>query len=244
MQGNEKRQRPILFAAAMVRAIIEGRKTQTRRVLDPQPPPPGVVQRIAGIDYSWIAPRAPSVIWRPAGPVWAVRQAMGREPELVCRYGRPGDRLWVQEAHAFAWRVGDKVLVKYTADRAERCVALTADEEQKLDARRSPLTRQQPGRFLYRSCSRITLEVTEVRVQRLQEISEEDALVEGVERLIADGGWRNYGLTDLSYESNQYWATARESFQSLWDSINGARPGCSWSDSPWVWAITFKKAEG
>ena len=90
-------ERPILFSGAMVRAIMDGRKTQTRRVIKPQPPSVDAVRVMSGDGYHWLPPEPGIGAWRPAGAVWAVRDLMGQEPLLRCPYGQPGDRLWVKE---------------------------------------------------------------------------------------------------------------------------------------------------
>lgn len=88
-----------------------------------------------------------------------------------------------------------------------------------------------------RWASRLTLEVTDVRVQRLQDISEEDALSEGFVR----GNFWPRRNEQGAFHLGPVWSNAREAFQELWDSINGERPGRSWETNPWVWAITFNR---
>ena len=87
-----------------------------------------------------------------------------------------------------------------------------------------------------RWASRITLEIISVRVERLNEISEADAIAEGIEKV--PQGWRRYGPLVNPSGSNQKLALARDSYQTLWESING--PG-SWALNPWVWVIEFRK---
>lgn len=181
-------ERPILFAGSMVRAILGGRKTQTRRVVDERMRvgyPHDEVQRAwrtgfittGGLSFNW-----------------------------NCPYGRPGDRLWVRET----WRAETSGEV--------RSVYYRADEEWHEDAG------WKPSIHMPRWASRLTLDVTGVRVQRLQEISEEDARAEGVEPEGRDG----HGPL-----------THTNAFRSLWVNINGARPGCSWEANPWVWVVSF-----
>jgi hypothetical protein len=87
--------RPILFNGDMVRAILDGRKTQTRRPMKNQPPDPEAVRRLAGDVFSPLL--GTDGTWRVAGPVWAVRELLGAEPRWGCPFGKAGDRLWVRE---------------------------------------------------------------------------------------------------------------------------------------------------
>lgn len=200
------KERPILFSGPMVRAILEGRKTQTRRVIDTQPDERGL----------WPRGTAP-------GPG-------------DCHYGQPGDHLWVRETWR-AWPLvgaGDLWRFEFKADGATRDLLVPSDWEPPKTLSRQP-SPWVPSIFLPHFASRLTLEVTDVRVQRLQEISEADAFAEGVEAnpyVMADGTVDD--LMSISAQSN---------FEALWDSINGERPGCSWEANPWVWAISFRRAE-
>lgn len=185
---NEK---PILFNGEMVRAILSGQKTQTRRVIKPQPTrsvSPGAVIAdfwIAGIPYN-----------------------VSKIPF------HNGDRLWVRET----WRAqfGDDVSVfGYRADNdPDECGCVHGYSKWK------------PSIFMPRSASRITLEVVNVRVEKVQDISEEDATAEGV--------WPK-GIGNLAIPKPN---TFR--FQQLWDSINEKR-GHSWDSNPWVWVVEFRR---
>lgn len=208
------KERGILLSAPMVRALLEGRKSQTRRVLRPG-------QRVE--------------VDRQGYPFVAVRHSCGWERRVVpCPYGQPGDRLWVRETWA-GWPNADgSVTVAYRAscnndefDLVESDGALARVE----------VVRWRPAIHMPRWASRITLELTDVRVQRAQDISQEDAMAEGVERgdVVTGGAWRRYTATGPSCEG------PRESFRSLWDSINGERQGYSWADNPWVWALSFRR---
>lgn len=189
--------RPILFSAPMVRAILEGRKTQTRRVVKPQP-----VDPFTGRDLS-----------------------AGARPDSLphCPYGQPGDHLWVRET----WqpeRHNQCERITYAADGG---VAFVDDSDVPRNWRRPKAARTGNITPLYmpRWASRITLEVTGVRVERLQDITEEDARAEGVE---AD----DIGKVGLPCYS------ARQNFERLWESINGAG---SWAANPWVWVVEFRR---
>lgn len=225
------KERPILFSAPMVRALLDGSKTQTRRAVKPQPPSIEQVKAKAGIDYDWIAPRKPEQPWRVAGPVWAVRDLMGQKPHLRCPYGQPGDRLWVRESWSpdppdvdgwgyTAWagcREGQIAGVPERFRHPRFC-------NYAADWLHGPI-RWTPSIHMPRWASRITLEVTAVRVERLQDISEADVIAEGA-------SWAACGAPQEG--------SHRADFARLWESINGPD---SWTANPWVWAISFKRLE-
>lgn len=167
--------RPIIFSAPMVRALLYGRKTQTRRALKP---PYGTLEYLGG------------ETWRP-----------------ICTKFFPGDRLWVREAHVLT-----PAGVAYVADGADHYGA------------GGPL-RKRPSIHMPRWASRLTLHVTEVRVQRLHEISAEDVAAEGA--------------CELAFmpPSEADTAEARAVFRSLWNSLHGPD---AWDANPWVCAISFK----
>lgn len=121
-----------------------------------------------------------------------------------CPYGKPGDRLWVRETHS--------------VQPCNCCVRYKADDDL-LDAGE----KWQPSIFMYRKDSRITLEITNVRVERLHDLSESGAEAEGVSSTFAG-----------SFE-----IPARDAFQSLWQKINGKK--CPWASNPWVWVVEFRK---
>lgn len=192
-------ERPILFSGEMVRAILDGRKTQTRRPIAPTQP------RADGL---WPA---------------------GRDPLSDCPFGAIGDRLWVRETWGRYFTDGVGMHTVYRADGEH--------EREWLD-----LGRWRPSIHMPRWASRLTLRITHVRVERLQDISEEDARAEGVEpgdRLVrclqtvpcASGGPSCCGSTVMA---DDY----RAGFQRVWRSIYGAE---TWDANPWVWAISFER---
>jgi hypothetical protein len=185
------RERPLIFSAPMVRAILAGRKTQTRRVVKPQP-----VKTRGG--WEW---RDGDVVWRWPGGVH------------TCPYGRPGDRLWVKEV----WTLPDPT------DPRTVCYRASDDPVTTGVPWRSPL-------FMPRAASRITLEVTAVRVERVQDISTCDVRAEGID--VSDG-------LDPTRDAERIKWVGR--FARTWDAINGKR--APWASNPWVWAITFRVAE-
>ncbi|AWI57148.1 hypothetical protein [Sinorhizobium fredii] len=194
--------RPILFSGPMVRALLAGRKTQTRRILKPQP-----------IGFDW--------------------------HDLKCKPRiEIGDRLWVREAH-YLTDDGDDEYAVYVADgndaTGEHLHEVAALEKLHPTVDWSRHKKQRPSIHMPRWASRITLIVTDVRVERLQEISEADAIAEGIAEIASgdkslrfwkryrDGGWNGYVDSPIA------------SYASLWTEING--PG-SWEANPWVVAYT------
>jgi hypothetical protein len=180
------KERPILFSAPMVRAILEGRKTQTRRIVKPQPD--GIRAKFHHFDF--------------------VGQAVFTDGSYVqCPYGKPGDRLWVRESFSRS-----PLGVLYRADFVKTARASRWGD------------RWRPSIHMPRVASRILLEITDVRVERLNEITEKDASAEGVSADVFLGDT----------------PTAIVPFCMLWESIHG--PG-SWEKNPWVWVIEFKIIE-
>lgn len=207
------KERPILFSGPMVRAILEGRKTQTRRVLNPQPKYVYGHWRLEG--YEGRGDNRHSVLSCPFYPVeYAQPEARGWFAGSGCPYGQVGDRLWVGES----WHINTTGQVCYRADGDHTAV------------------RCKPSIFMPRNLSRITLEITDIRVQRLQEISEEDARAEGV------GDPYDYQLPEY-YEKKRLYDIGISvcAFAGLWDSIN--RKKYPWESNPWIWALTFKRLE-
>lgn len=192
------KERPLLFSAPMVCAIREGRKTQTRRVMKPQPWEDKV--------YGWT--------WRK-GVGWPNVDMVPATQQLAAQfspYGIVGDRLWGRETHMVRDR---DVIYRADANQAEeRSVVRLA---RKHGTKVPPWT---PSIHMPRWASRILLEITGVRVERLQDISEDDIQSEGVTNGVF--------LTEKG---------RREAWQFLWERINGAE---SWAANPWVWVIEFK----
>ena len=202
--------KPILFSAPMVRALLDRRKSQTRRALRPQPSRP-----VFGDGY-----------WYDADACG--RDILDGEPPIT-RYA-VGDLLWCREAWA---KVGDE------PDDIHACPDMRVHTYYRADAVDPELRRWRPSIFMPRWASRLTLEVSEVRVERLQDISEADAPAEGIEKDFAVGlrdvwGWHDYLRGDEL--PKRYYADPRESFRSLWVSINGAD---AWEANPFVAALTI-----
>lgn len=239
------KERPILFSAPMVRAILEGRKTQTRRVVKPQP--------IACDKYVGGA-----FIERRPGRTdgGQDRTAVGAPSDYVarvCPYGRIGDRLWVRETFAH-WTARDIFsgapvpVTAYRAGRQWRNGNCPSYEKDKLfwknpDDKPTNVKWKSPI-HMPRWASRITLEITDVRVQRVQDISEADAIAEGCDAACGMSGDDDLMVSQVQqmrgFDSS--YSVAR--FVLLWDSINGKRPGVTnWNVNPCVWALTFKRVE-
>lgn len=209
----------------MVRAVLAGTKTQTRRLVKPQPT--GFVG-------------GPGVTLRDGTPAPLIPMDETVSPcgqEIRSPYGQPGDRLWVREA----WRAPSEFdRVKPSDLPAPRNGLLGTPIIYEASRHESvQFGKLRPGMFMPRWACRITLEVTGVRVERLQDISEADAVAEGIERMPCRVPntrlWRNYTPGNGWTPSV---AIPQNSFRSLWESING--PG-SWDLNPWVWAISFQK---
>lgn len=202
--------RPILFSAPMVRAILEGRKTQTRRVVKPVGNDEGFVI----IDYGnggW--PYRSDDGDSTTHTVKRGGKLYHDETPHACPYGQPGDRLWVREAWA-THACFDNIPPR---DLTTRSIHYQADGKVETGKYRQAF-------HMPRWASRILLEVTGVRVERLQDISEADALAEGV--------------TVTPCHPRHADRMGRNTYRDLWESING--PG-SWDANPWVWVIEFKR---
>lgn len=208
---------PILFSAPMVRAILDGKKSQTRRVAKKMVRHPDL-----GNLYT------PGALAMEGEPQHVIERA--------CPYGRPGDRLWVRETWQgplFDGEHGD--VDRRTIEKPEHCVykADGVPAPEFIDADDNLQCCWRPSIHMPRWASRITLEITSVRVERLQDISEADAIAEGIESR-ADG-WAWYTGQD---HKTSYTTQPITSYRSLWDSINGAE---SWAANPWVWVVEFKR---
>ncbi|HDR8950793.1 TPA: hypothetical protein QDA82_001069 [Burkholderia vietnamiensis] len=229
------KERPILFSGAMVRAILEGRKTQTRRIVKPTG---------AHHIFQFRGREEARGTDEPTGE-WAWCRAERVISEHIrCPYGKPGDRLWVREAFRFTsdfdgdspTSVGGRCLdagyrtpwapVRYEVDGEERdwrWVGTPPGHE--VTAGRARASMHMP-----RWASRITLEITCVRAERLQAISWDDAIAEGIK----DPRRAAVRIDPIDGTVAQ--------FRQLWDSLNASR-GHGWDANPWVWAIEFRRIE-
>lgn len=222
------RERPIIFNADMVRAVLDGRKTQTRRVMKVQPESNqlGLLRITASTNRSDIGKYH-----------WAESNATGnhvRSKLFACPYGAVGDRLWVRETFRVHSRATDLATLVYKASEQQSWTQQTHRVPIEKCNKPAVVDKWTPSIHMPRWASRITLEITGVRVERMYDISEADARAEGVEQL-RGGFWRHYqpGWT-------QHQLSARGSFVTLWKSIYGEE---SWQANPWVWVIEFKRVE-
>lgn len=241
------KERGILFKGRLVRAILDGSKTQTRRIVKPQPPSPEEVRKKAGIDYHLFTDNIMPNIWRIAGSVWAVRDLMGpdasKAPQWKCPYGIPRDRLWVRET----WAPADFILKGYDLDTPE-IIAYQADKTARTElgsidtyAWNWNMMKWKPSIHMFRWASRIDLEITDIRVERIQDISEGDARAEGIDWAAPQFTQEQPDEHPHEVGYNRSGASfARDNFRRLWDSINAKR-GFGWDANPWVWVITFRR---
>lgn len=205
--------KPIIFNGTMIRALLDDRKTQTRRVVQRARHPYGEMLTPDQI--------ATEVLWNTG----AIR----------CPYGQPGELLWVRET----WQGYRRTSYEYdewdeiqdAADRAEHGDAWSW--VYKADGENFP-NKWFPSIHMPRSASRLTLEITDVRVERVQDISERDAKAEG----IGDGGFGSQASVELDGGRTHH-NTPQGCFRKLWDSIYAKR-GHGWDANPYVWALTFK----
>lgn len=214
------KERPMLFSAPMVRALLDGSKTQTRRVMKPQPEP---------------IPHRPGDYWWPCNAFQSmVSVSDTRAPGAhgmagdACQYGAHGDHLWVRETwHCDHFEVQKGPYLE--VPEARELLVYRADSERPYEAEQ-PVWR--PSIHMPRWASRILLEIISVRVERLNDCSEVDALAEGVKAEPCDH-------VRLSCEEiGCCGPTAKGMYAALWDQINGAG---AWAVNPWVWVVEFKR---
>lgn len=219
--------RSILFNGPMVRAILEGWKTQTRRT-----------RGLGRLNDSWYRDRIDKVECRDGlWHFWELGHGSSALPVFTarCPYGQPGDRLWVKETHGFWCHSFESVGVQYAAGGEDQIVYFPDEKgmptlEVQTRRNRDGSRRMRPSIHMPRWASRIDLENSRIRVERLQDIREVGAKKEGIKSLPGGG----YG-TDEPFSCEN---TARDAFQSLWESINGLE---SWDENPWVWVIEFRR---
>jgi len=214
-------ERPILFSGPMVQALLSGRKTQTRRLIKPQPlcngRQPLVSFNQGRAEYSF-------------GP--ADRNAQGLRWRR-CPHGQPGDRLWVKET----WRPRGSLHpwdldVTYAADGAVRTIKDGDFGERDWTMPKAAATGNVSPLFMPRWASRLTLEITDVRPERLNDIRDEDAEAEGIrDPSLGDTVWA--GFMGIARDR----CPSKTAFALLWMVLHGSD---SWRVNPWVWAITFR----
>lgn len=215
----------MIMGSESVRAILEGRKTQIRRVVKPQP--------LEGSRWvGWLLDstgreddkRIGSACWRC--------DSIGRDLYVKPRY-KVGEIVYVKEG----WKIAENVTIDGVAP-----VLYESETPPKvmeyIKNWKSPFSMPEQA-------SRIHLEITEIKAQRVQDITEEEAMAEGIEKPIEERcmlAYRDYSIKEEDNEGYNWFRTAKESYASLWDSIN-AKKGFPWGVSPWVFAYTFKVVE-
>jgi hypothetical protein len=231
------KERGIIMSGGNPSAILEGRKTQTRRIAK-------------GAALEWLEPGM------------FTREYVASPENHLCPYGQPGDRLWVKETwwqpEPYSYGTlpsgepmsGPRSYSKYAPVLyASDGNPLNTPNQHYPDGLRGGLFsapdpyaiwKKRPSIFMPRWASRILLEIATVRVERLQDISEADAKAEGIYGAHIENGWywRNYMLSDEEAECSPMLTSPIESYRSLWESINGAG---SWDANPYVWVIEFKR---
>jgi len=235
------KERPILFSAPMVRAILEGRKTQTRRVVkcDYEIVDLATLERWARglasnacfgrtITEEDIAQKADQL----KGRLHPVVTSGGNMVGLFSPYGQPGDRLWVRETH----------MLGLDPDIQVGAVAYKADGYVRGGLGDFELQKWRPSIHMPRWASRILLEITAVRVERLQDISEADALSEGIESLTGDKTIYHWDFPKpRPKHAVSGYKSAQSAYKELWAEINGRE---SLDDNPFVWVVEFNSLEG
>ncbi|MBO9151891.1 hypothetical protein ACFOTA_06710 [Chitinophaga sp. GCM10012297] len=223
LQRYKPRKRPILFSGAMVRAIFALLKTQTRRIAK------GV--QLKDDEYPSFYVNEKGELWMV--PLWKSNNLPSGSKAIKCPFG-PGDILWVKETFQWVDAGEDSGYVYRATDP---------------DWETTEEWRWKPSLFMPEKASRISLRVVSVRLERLQDISAEDAKAEGFACITKDGGltWK-YGIPDddglpgngrgIGWPWNEWEEDPRNAFRTIWEKING--PG-NWEASPWVWKIEFEK---
>ena len=226
------KEHPILFNQEMVKAEHADRKTQTRRAVKPQPiNEHGEIYKTGIIGPEFYEPAT----YDKNGDMISGKEIFGAYDEygdwgVKCPYGKIGDRLWVRETFRFYDGEDD---TEYTC----RSIEYRADT-----IGYHPDIRWKPSIYMPRRACRTVLEIVDIRIERVQDITEADAMAEGIKEV------GNCSPPDYDYNAKQYYVakslheTAKNAFQHLWNSINAKR-GMGWDVNPWVWVVEFKRCE-
>ncbi len=220
------KQTPVLYTAPMVRAQLSGDKTQTRRL-------------VKGEALKWLEDFDPAYVADPANG--------------LCRYGYAGDLLWGREtARAIELEDGQDG-VRYEADGTFRPIKATAAAAEAwlvMHTYRHGKGLVVPSIHMPRWACRLERELTSVSIERLQAISEADAIAEGIERGVGFPGWYRGPLKGDSHELQELGRTFRIptafpclAYRALWESINGLEGPSSWDANPWIWRLAFRELE-
>lgn len=220
------RERPIIFNADMVRAVLDGRKTQTRRIIKWRELNKGLNLQFSGLRVS-----------EELGG-WVIESNSRTSSEWRCQptpcpFGAVGDRLWVRETFRVHSRATDVATLVYKTSEQQSWTQQTHRVPIEKCNKPAVVDTWTPSIHMPRWASRITLEITGVRVERLQDISRADAIAEGGPKShpSIDAVSQDYGFPDFS----------RSWFGQTWWSIYGEE---SWKANPWVWVVEFKRVDG
>lgn len=217
----------MLFSTSMVQAELDGRKTMTRRTTD--------LESINESPDDWEFVKFEDNAKGGLNAVFKRKDSM-LHTSIPCRYGRPGDLLWVRET----WGVGcrpdpfegsvDGIEFKADAKFIDDIESLPLHRYEDFDYGNYDKSGWRPSIHMPKAIARIWLQVTDVRVERLQDIREGDAISEGI--------WLDNGVSPAGYTVHgiPHWPTAKECFAELWKSINGDE---SWQANPFVWVVSF-----
>ncbi|EKJ7338157.1 hypothetical protein [Klebsiella pneumoniae] len=225
-------ERGMIFNAEMVRALLDGRKTQTRRPI------------------KWKQTRFTEIGEREDGSKWPWSEDAEHACDFwhPCPFGAVGDRIWVREAFRVHSRATDVATLVYKASERNSWTEQTRRVPVAVCNKPATPEKWTPSLHMPRWASRIMLEITGVRVERLNAISPEDAESEGLERTNFTGfgdepGLPSYPEPDVYFDplKKQWKEYPPEAFAGLWESIYGEG---SWKANPWVWVIEFKRVEG
>ena len=212
-------ERPILFNSEMIKAILDGRKTMTRRAIKPQP--------------LWVGDPCTPFKTKDADPKGVIE----------CPYGIPGDQLWVRET----WCVHsnyDSIKPLDLPDRQYLQNGVTYMADVYNGEKSKWMGKTRPSIFMCRWMSRIQIEITDIKIERVQDITKRDAKREGIVQFTKDGVGFKYGLDswDWSFKTGFPYmgTTPKIAFEILWDSINAKR-GFGWDMNPFVWVVEFER---
>lgn len=211
---------PILYTADSIRAYLEDRKTQTRRVIKPQPIIDVMPDDSGKLSGHWRVKPSETLIWAGYNHLYMITDEMMRHSP----YGQAGDRLWVRETWEVKSCDGLQADIAYKADPYGHDTQIVYICDKKLPKN---LDQWQPSIFMPRWASRLTQTITEVRVERLQEINTNDKALQAE------------GIPLICQPDNRTdWLEMAYQFSLLWDSLNAKR-GYSWESNPWVWVISY-----
>ncbi len=226
---------PIIFSTEMVKAYLERRKTMTRRVMRPQPPANAVMKQHSKYPNCWLP-------YTTDGRLMNSCQGNRKNDcGWYCPYGQVGSKLWIRETIA-EWQGTIESVKNGDLDEAAALDYIVYKAGAKdwagilKDKSYGHPWNVRPSIHMPRWASRITLEIKELRVERLQDITEEDAKAEGIESSKLGTDYWNF------FDGKGWWNSAITAFSYLWDSLNAKR-GQGWEKNPWIWCISFRRVD-